>query len=156
MVGTASDTCRRPRSAGPGVPSSWRRARSHPPPRFRLSANSLVATSDRPGPSAAPVSAFTLWKVDAVKVLAGAEHLGSYSKTPNSIRKWCKLCGGHVMTEHPSMKLIDVLAGILPELDFKPREHVHYQEAVLRVADSLAKNKALPKAAGGSGVLLPS
>jgi hypothetical protein len=106
--------------------------------------------------SAAPVNAFTLWKQDAVKVLAGAEHLGSYSKTPNSVRKWCKLCGGHVMTEHPSMKLIDVYAGILPELDFKPREHVHYQEAMLRIADSLPKNKDLPKAAGGSGVLLPS
>ena len=44
----------------------------------------------------------------------------------------------------------------LPELDFKPREHVHYQEAVLHIVDSLPKHKDLPKAAGGSGVLLPS
>ena len=106
--------------------------------------------------SAGPVNAYTLWRPGSVKITAGAEHIGSFSKTPKSVRKWCKLCGGHVMTEHPTMKLIDVYAGVLPELDFKPREHVHYQEAVLRVADSLPKNKDLPKAAGGSGVLLPS
>jgi hypothetical protein len=106
--------------------------------------------------SASPVSAFALWKAANVKINAGAESLGAYSKTANSVRKWCKLCGGHVMTEHPPLKLIDVYAGLLPELDFKPREHVHYQEAVLRIVDSLPKHKDLPKAAGGSGVLLPS
>ncbi len=60
------------------------------------------------------------------------------------------------MTEHPTMKLIDVYAAIIPELKFEPREHLHYQEAVLRIVDSLPKNKDVPKAAGGSGVLLPS
>jgi hypothetical protein len=106
--------------------------------------------------SASPVNAFALWKAANVKINSGADTLGSFSKTANSIRKWCKICGGHVMTEHPPMKLVDVYASILPELDFKPREHVHYQEAVLRIVDSLPKHKDLPKAAGGSGVLLPS
>ena len=41
-------------------------------------------------------------------------------------------------------------------LEFRPREHLHYQEAVLRIVDSLPKHKDLPKSAGGSGVLLPS
>jgi hypothetical protein len=31
--------------------------------------------------SAGPVNAFTLWKEDAVKIKAGAEHLGSFEKT---------------------------------------------------------------------------
>ncbi len=106
--------------------------------------------------SAGPVNAFSLWRPDAVKIVAGAENVASFAKTPRSIRKWCKLCGGHLLTEHPSIKLIDVYAAILKDLDFKPREHLHYQEAMLRVVDSLPKHKDVPKAAGGSGVLLPS
>ena len=106
--------------------------------------------------SAGPVNAFTLWRPDAVKITAGEELLGTYAKTPQSRRRWCKACGGHVMTEHPALKLTDVYAAVLPDLKFEAREHIHYQEAVLRIVDSLPKHKDLPKAAGGSGVLLPS
>ncbi|HEX5049214.1 MAG TPA: GFA family protein [Gammaproteobacteria bacterium] len=106
--------------------------------------------------SAAPVSAFALWPVDALKVVSGADKLGSFNKTPQSARKWCKACGGHVLTEMPASRLVDVYPAVLPHLEFRPREHIHYQEAVLRIVDSLPKNKDLPKAAGGSGVLLPS
>jgi hypothetical protein len=102
------------------------------------------------------VNAYTLWRPGAVKITAGAENIGSYSKTPNSVRKWCKTCGGHLLTEHPSIRLVNVYAAVLPALEFKPREHLHYQEAVLRIVDSLAKHKDLPKSGGGSGVLLPS
>lgn len=106
--------------------------------------------------SAAPVNAFTLWQPDAVKVTAGETNIASFSKTPNSVRKWCKLCGGHIMTDHPKQKLVDVPAAVLPDLKFEPREHQHYQEAVLRITDSLPKNKDLARGGGGSGVLLPS
>lgn len=106
--------------------------------------------------SASPVNAYTMWRPGAVKITAGAEHIGSFSKTPSSVRKWCKGCGGHLLTEHPSIKLVDVYPAVLPALEFRPREHLHYQEAVLRIVDSLAKHKDLPKSAGGSGVLLPS
>ena len=106
--------------------------------------------------SAAPVSAFALWSFDAVKITAGGDNIGTYSKTPQSARKWCKTCGGHILSELPSIRLIDVYRPRAPELDFRPREHVHYQEAVLRIVDSLPKHKDLPKAGGGSGVLLPS
>jgi hypothetical protein len=106
--------------------------------------------------SAGPVNAFSLWRPDAVKITAGADNVGTFSKTPQSVRKWCKTCGGHLLTEHPAMRLIDVYPAVLSGLDFRPREHVHYQEAVLRIVDSLPKHKDLPKAAGGSGVLLPS
>ncbi|MGE5640023.1 MAG: GFA family protein, partial [Clostridia bacterium] len=51
--------------------------------------------------SAGPVNAFTLWKPEAVKVTQGREMIGSFNKTPRSLRKWCKNCGGHVFTEHP-------------------------------------------------------
>src|SRR6476620_3095097 len=60
--------------------------------------------------SASPVNAFTLWKPSAVSVEKGSAKLASYAKTPNSIRKWCTTCGGHVLTEHPGFGLTDVYA----------------------------------------------
>jgi hypothetical protein len=106
--------------------------------------------------SGSPVSAYSLWRPGAVKLTAGAENVGTFSKTPKSARKWCKTCGGHLLTEHPALRLVDVFPSVVPELDFRPREHVHYQEAVLRVTDALPKHKDLPKSSGGSGVLIPS
>ena len=105
--------------------------------------------------SAGPVNAFTLWKPDAVKVTRGAEHIGTYNKTPGSSRRWCKLCGGHVFTEHPGMRLTDVYAAVIPDLPFKPGVHVHYQESVLRIKDGVPKLKDVPKEMGGSGAALP-
>ena len=104
--------------------------------------------------SAGPVNAFSLWAPDAVKVTQGADLLGSYSKTPQSIRKWCKACGGHVLTEHPTMGLTDVYAAVIPDLPYKPGVHVHYQEAVLRIPDGVPKLKDVPKEMGGSGISL--
>lgn len=106
--------------------------------------------------SAAPVTAYSLWRPENVKITGGAEHLGTFNKTAQSSRRWCKTCGGHLMTEHPKQRLVDVFPAVLPALDFRPREHIHYGEAVLHIVDSLPKHKDLPKSAGGSGVLLPS
>ncbi len=105
--------------------------------------------------SAGPVNAFTLWKPDAVKITQGADRIGTYNKTPRSSRKWCKTCGGHVLTEHPAWNLIDVYAAAIPSFPFKPGVHVHYQETVLRIKDGLPKLKDLPKEMGGSGDTVP-
>lgn len=102
--------------------------------------------------SAGPVNAFTLWKPDAVSIQQGSDNIGTYNKTPGSSRKWCKTCGGHLFTEHPSMGLTDVYAAVIPELSFQPGVHVHYQEAVLRIQDGLPKQKDVPSEMGGSGV----
>ena len=104
--------------------------------------------------SASPVNAFVLWKSDAVKVTQGAEQIGTYNKTPQSTRKWCKQCGGHIFTEHPGWGLTDVYAGVTPEVPFKPGVHVHYQETVLKLKDGLPKMKDIPKEMGGSGMTL--
>ncbi|MGH7803263.1 MAG: GFA family protein [Candidatus Binatia bacterium] len=105
--------------------------------------------------SAGPVNAFSLWKPESVKITQGADQLGTYAKTPGSQRKWCKKCGGHVFTDHPGMKLMDVYAAITPKAPFKPALHVHYGEKVLSVKDGLPKMKDMPKEFGGSGETLP-
>ena len=105
--------------------------------------------------SAGPVNAFTLWPPDAVRVTKGADRLRSYNKTPGSTRKWCEECGGHVLTDHPEMGLVDVYAALLPDLPFEPAVHVHYQESVLHIHDGLPKQKDVPAEMGGSGQTLP-
>ncbi len=105
--------------------------------------------------SAGPVNAFTLWKPEALKITQGADKIGTYNKTPQSSRKWCTACGGHVFTDHPAWSLVDVYAATIPALAFKPALHVHYQETVLPIKDGLPKQKDVPKEMGGSGVLLP-
>jgi hypothetical protein len=105
--------------------------------------------------SAAPVNGFTLWPPAAVKVVRGAEQIGSYHKTPNSHRKWCIVCGGHLLTDHPGMGLVDVYAATIPTFDFQPAVHVNYENTRLRMKDGLPKFKDMPKDAGGSGTMLP-
>ena len=105
--------------------------------------------------SAGPVNAFTLWKPDAVRVTEGADSVGTFHLTPNSYRKWCTQCGGHLFTEHPGMGLTDVYAALLPDLAFKPAFHVNYAETVLPMRDGLPKFKDFPKEVGGSGETMP-
>jgi hypothetical protein len=105
--------------------------------------------------SAGPVNAFTLWKPQAVKVTAGAEHLAIYAKTAMSERQFCAKCGGHLMTSHPPIGLVDVYAATLPALAFVPGVHVNYSETVLRMRDGLPKLKDFPSELGGSGVAVP-
>lgn len=105
--------------------------------------------------SAGPVNAFTLWKPDAFRVTRGAADLATFNSTPNSYRRWCATCGGHVLTEHPTLGLIDVYAAMLPQLAFDPGVHVHYQESVLRIRDGKPKMRDLPLAMGGSGIEVP-
>ncbi|HYP86867.1 MAG TPA: GFA family protein [Polyangiaceae bacterium] len=104
--------------------------------------------------SAGPVNAFTLWPPQAVSVTRGSENIASYKKTEKSIRKWCKVCGGHLLTEHPGFGLVDVYAATIPELPFEPMLHVNYEDTVLRLHDGLPKQGDFPAEMGGSGRLL--
>ena len=105
--------------------------------------------------SAGPVNAFSLWQPQALVVKRGAASIGTYNKTPISYRKWCKNCGGHLFTDHPTLGVVDVYAALLPALKFKPGVHVHYQETVLRIHDGVPKMKDMPAPMGGSGATLP-
>ena len=101
--------------------------------------------------SGGPVNAFTLWKPEAVAVTGGAEHLGTFQKTPLSQRQYCIKCGGHLMTAHPTLGLVDVFAATLPDLAFTPGVHINYAETVLPMKDGLPKLKDFPAEFGGSG-----
>lgn len=101
--------------------------------------------------SGGPVNAFSLWKPEAVKITAGAEYVGTFNKTKMSFRKFCTKCGGHLMTDHPTLGLTDVFAATIPTLDFVPAVHVNYAETVLPMRDGLPKLKDFPAEMGGSG-----
>jgi hypothetical protein len=96
-----------------------------------------------------------LWKQEAVKVTKGAANLGVFHQTERSYRKWCKTCGGHLLTDHPEWKLVDVYAATIPEFPFKPGVHVNYAQTVLPMKDGLPKLKDFPPELGGTGQSLP-
>jgi hypothetical protein len=101
--------------------------------------------------SGGPVNAFSLWQPEAVEIKSGGEHIATFQKTPLSERQYCRMCGGHLMTHHPTFGLVDVFAATIPTLDFKPGVHVNYAETVLRMCDGLPKLKDFPAELGGSG-----
>ena len=105
--------------------------------------------------SAGPLNAFSLWQPDAVRVVSGGEHIAKFQKTAMSERQYCAKCGGHLMTNHPPLGLVDVYAATIPTLKFKPGVHVNYAETVLRMRDGLPKMKDFPAELGGSGEMLP-
>ena len=105
--------------------------------------------------SAAPVSAFTLWKKENVSLIKGAEFLGRFKSSDISERGYCTKCGGHIMVDHPSLGLTDVRLGALRKFQSKPAVHLNYEETVLPMRDGLPKLKDFPAAIGGSGETLP-
>lgn len=105
--------------------------------------------------SGGPVNAFTLWKPDAVKITKGAENIATFQKTEVSQRQYCAKCGGHLMTNHPPLGMVDVYAATIPSVAFTPALHVNYAETVLPIRDGLPKLKDFPAEMGGSGTVLP-
>ncbi len=105
--------------------------------------------------SGGPVNAFTLWKPETVRVTAGGENLATFKKTAASERKYCAKCGGHLMTDHPGLCLVDVFSATIPSLKFTPGVHINYAETVLPMRDGLPKLKDFPAEFGGSGEQVP-
>jgi len=77
-----------------------------------------------------------------------------FQKTDVSQRHYCKKCGGHLMTNHPPLGLVDVFAATLPTLRFTPGVHVNYSETVLPMRDGVTKLKDFPKEFGGTGEVI--
>ena len=104
--------------------------------------------------SGGPVNAFSLWQPGAVRITAGEEHVATFAKTALSRRRYCAKCGGHLLTDHPPLGLVDVFAATIPTLDFAPGVHVNYAETVLPMRDGLPKLKDFPAEFGGSGEVM--
>lgn len=98
---------------------------------------------------AGPVSAFTPWKPEHVKVGKGVEFIGRFRKAENSDRQFRTQCGGHLMPHHPKFGLTGVYAVVLPTLAFAPRVHVNYADSTLPMKDGLPKLKDFPAELGG-------
>ena len=86
---------------------------------------------------------------------SGAAHVATFKKTDLSHRQYCAKCGGHLMTVHPPLGLVDVFAATIPTLAFVPGVHVNYAETVLPMRDGLPKLKDFPAEFGGSGESIP-
>jgi hypothetical protein len=104
--------------------------------------------------SGGPVNAFSLWKPETVTITKGEDHIATFQKTEVSERKYCSRCGGHLMTNHPTLGVVDVFSATLPTLAFAPGLHINYTETVLPMKDGLPKFKDFPEAFGGSGEML--
>lgn len=105
--------------------------------------------------SGGPVNAFTLWQPGNVTVTEGKEHLATYNKTEGSTRTYCSKCGGHLLTDHPGLGVVDVFSATLPGLQFQPGLHINYSETVLPMRDGLPKFVDFPGAFGGSDLQVP-
>ena len=101
--------------------------------------------------SGGPVSTFSLWKLESVKITKGEDKVATYAKTKMSERQYCRSCGGHLMMRHPTLGVVDVFAASIPSLKFVPGLHVNYSETVLRMKDGLPKFKDFPTDFGSSG-----
>jgi hypothetical protein len=87
--------------------------------------------------------------------MSGAEFVATFNKSAMSLRQHCTKCGGHLMTRHPPLGLVDVYAATIPTLRFVPGVHVNYSETVLPMRDGLPKLKDFPAELGGSGIAVP-
>ena len=105
--------------------------------------------------SATPINSYSFWGFDQLEITKGLENIKTFSKTDHSKRMFCKNCGGHVMTEHPSSNLVDIFAVILEDFSFKPSIHVNYESKSVSVKDGLPKFKDLPIEFNGSGEIIP-
>jgi hypothetical protein len=101
--------------------------------------------------SGGPLNAFTLWQAGAVRVTAGADKLATFQKSEMTQRQYCAECGGHLMSNHPTLGLVDVFAATIPTLSFVPGVHINYAETVLPMRDGLPKLRGLPAEIGGTG-----
>src|SRR3569623_3038345 len=66
--------------------------------------------------SGGPVNAFTLRPPAAGTVTKGADQVTSFQKTEVSDRTYCAKCGGHLMTRHPTLGVVDIFSVFLPDL----------------------------------------
>ena len=105
----------------------------------------------------APMMGGCLFRSDKVRIVQGADQLAVYKRTPDSgsHRKFCKSCGSALFNDHPSIRMTDVMAVSVPDLEFRPRLHTNYAEKIVSMYDGLPKYKDFDPALHGSGEEMP-
>lgn len=88
-----------------------------------------------------PVNTFSLWKSEAVKITSAAKHWVTYQQSELSGWQFFGKCGGHLMTQHPTVGLVDVFAATIPARVFSPGVHINREETVLPIRDGLPMTK---------------
>ena len=81
----------------------------------------------------------------------GEDQIGEYNENEQSYRQWCKVCGGHLLTRHPSGVWSMSTRRRSLTFPFTPGVHVNYESTVLPMKDGLPKLKDFPAELGGSG-----
>ena len=104
----------------------------------------------------APVMGGCLFRSEQIQILKGAEKLTLFKRTKDtgSLRKFCCDCGSALLNEHPGIKMTDVMAVSVPDLEFKPKLHTNYAERVISIRDGLPKYRDFDPAVGGTGETL--
>ena len=67
----------------------------------------------------APMMGGCLFRSDKVKIVKGADQLTVYKRNPDSgsHRKFCKFCGSALFNDHPGIRMTDVMAVQVPDLE---------------------------------------
>ena len=105
--------------------------------------------------AAAAINSFGYWPANSVRIAKGEDRIGTFNKTANVYRRFCKVCGGHVFTDIGPGNSLMVYPNAVPGLAHEPTLHVHYGSKTVSVRDGLPKFKDLPTETGGSGEILP-
>ena len=103
--------------------------------------------SDCQDAHAAAYALNAIYPADAVVILRGSPKTSRVRATP---RLRCTDCGSHLFTEVEAVGLRSLNAYLLPRDAFAPQFHIHCDDAVLPVIDSLPHYRRLPAAFGGS------
>ena len=99
--------------------------------------------------SAGPVNAFTLWSPpEAVKITQGADNIGTYNKTSQSSRKWCKNCGGAHLHRTPRVGGDGCLCSRSPPTPFSTRSPCQLSRGCAARQGRAAQTEGCP---GGNG-----
>jgi hypothetical protein len=107
------------------------------------------------GFTGAPVNAVALWPRDKVRFVSGEADVRRFCRDGGRAeRMTCARCGGCLGADLPYTGLIDLFAGLVRGLEFRPTAHFNYENTVLPIRDGLPKFRDMPEQSGGSGELM--
>ena len=65
-------------------------------------------------------------------VSTGEDQTASYTSSKDNERAWCKTCGAHIYHIVGPLGVVNVYAGLVEGLEFKPGLHANYQRPSCR------------------------